>query len=62
MAEELKTCPFCGGEAIIYFDTEATKDTEGRLWAYQVICDRCCTTTGLCWSTEQAVEALEQED
>lgn len=30
MSEELKPCPFCGGEAIVSFDSDGTKDTKGR--------------------------------
>ena len=55
--EELKKCPFCGGKANLSVDTEATRDTENRLWAYQITCGKCCSTTGLCWSVEMAIRA-----
>jgi Lar family restriction alleviation protein len=53
---ELKPCPFCGGLASIYFDPEGTRDTVGRHWAYTVVCDRCCATSGLMFSKEMAAE------
>lgn len=31
MNEQLKQCPFCGGEASLSVDTEAVRDTENRL-------------------------------
>lgn len=54
---ELKPCPFCGGKASHSFDHDGIKDTEGRKWAYQVVCDSCCATTGLCWSKQMAEKA-----
>lgn len=41
MSEKLKPCPFCGGEASLSVDTEAVRDTENRLWAYQITCNKC---------------------
>lgn len=35
---ELKSCPFCGGEAVISVDPDAVEDTQGRRWAYNVPC------------------------
>lgn len=52
----LKSCPFCGGEASINFDSEATVDTQGRRWAYNIVCDKCCATSGLAYSIEMAIE------
>ncbi len=57
MNEELKPCPFCGGEAIVSFDPDGTKDTKGRKWAYTVLCNNCCATSGLCWSNDMAMAA-----
>lgn len=54
---ELKPCPFCGGNARISSDTEATKDSQGRLWAFTVVCDKCCGSSGLTFKPEKAVEA-----
>lgn len=54
---ELKPCPFCDGEAQISADPEAMRDTVGRLWAYTVVCSRCCATSGLTYTPEKAVEA-----
>lgn len=54
---ELRLCPFCGGNARIVSDTEATKDSEGRLWAFTVVCDKCCASSGLTFTPERAVEA-----
>lgn len=53
--QKLKPCPFCGGKANLSIDPEGTRDTENRLWAYQITCRRCCSTTGLCWSVEMAI-------
>ena len=57
MSEELKSCPFCGGEAYISCDTEGTIDTQGRMWAYTVVCKSCCSSSGLGYSVEQAIKA-----
>lgn len=53
---KLKSCPFCGGRASINFDSEAIVDSEGRHWAYNVVCDKCCATSGLAYSIEMAIE------
>lgn len=53
----LKRCPFCGGEAFINFNSEATVDTQGRHWAYNIVCNKCCATSGLTYSIEMAIEA-----
>lgn len=53
--KKLKPCPHCGGSASISVDLEATRDTEGRLWAYTAVCNRCCATSGLCYSTDMAI-------
>ena len=55
--EALMPCPFCGGNARISADTEATRDSQGRLWAFTVVCDRCCASTGLTFSPDRAIEA-----
>ena len=52
----LKPCPFCGGRASINFDSEAIIDSKGRHWAYNVVCDKCCATSGLAYSIEMAIE------
>lgn len=54
---KLKPCPFCGGEASYSFDPDGTVDTEGREWAYEVTCNNCCATTGICYSQRMAREA-----
>lgn len=54
---ELKPCPFCGGNARISSDPEATRDTMGRLWAFTVVCDRCCSTSGLTFAPDLAANA-----
>jgi Lar family restriction alleviation protein len=53
---ELKLCPFCGGRASINFDSEAIIDSQGHHWAYNVVCDKCCATSGLAYSIEMAIE------
>lgn len=55
--DELKPCPFCGGKAYINVDHEAVEDTEKRHWAYTVVCNRCCATSGLTYLPEKAREA-----
>ena len=62
MSEKLKPCPFCGGEASLSVDTEAVRDTENRLWAYQITCNKCSSTTGLCWSDEMAVKEWNRRE
>lgn len=55
--KKLKPCPFCGGPARISADTEAVRDPQGRLWAFTVVCDSCCATSGLTYSPNRAIEA-----
>ena len=57
MKERMKPCPFCGFYGTVKFDTDGTKDSMGRKWAYTVSCDRCCASTGVCWNREMAIEA-----
>lgn len=54
---ELKPCPFCGGKADYVYNSEAVEDAMGRKWAYTVVCGRCVTSSGLCFSKEQALKA-----
>lgn len=54
---KLLPCPFCGGEGSISCDPEATKDSNGRLWAFTVVCNSCCATGGLCYSPEMATNS-----
>lgn len=53
---KLRNCPFCGGKASINFDSEAIVDSQGRRWAYNVVCDKCCATSGLAYSIKMAIE------
>lgn len=57
MNKELKPCPFCGGKASASIDTEATRDSQGRLWAFTVVCDSCCASSGLTFSSKRAIKA-----
>lgn len=50
-------CPFCGGSASVTEDLGAVKDTQGRRWAFTVVCDSCAASSGLCWSVIQAIDA-----
>lgn len=54
---DLKPCPFCGGEAVISVDPDAVDDTQGRRWAYNAVCIRCCATSGLTYTPQKAKEA-----
>ena len=54
---ELKPCPFCGGRADVSIDSEPVVDMDGRRWAYTVVCNKCCATSGLIYRPEKAVEA-----
>lgn len=54
---KLKPCPFCGGDAEINVDHEGVEDTEKRHWAYTVVCNRCCATSGHTYLPEKAREA-----
>ena len=62
MMDKLKPCPFCGGAATVYVDPDATRDSVGRLWAFYVVCDRCCAMSGTTFSKEKAVEAWNRRD
>ena len=53
---DLKPCPFCGGEAVISVDPDAVEDTQGRRWAYNAVCIRCCATSGLTYTPKKAKE------
>ena len=46
----LLPCPFCGGKASVSCDPDGAVDTMGRVWAYTVVCQKCCATSGLLFS------------
>ena len=48
---DLKPCPFCGGEAVIDVDPDAVR------WKYYAVCNRCCATSGLTYTPQKAIEA-----
>lgn len=52
----LKSCPFCGSTATLTTDPEAVLDSQGRYWAYTVVCDNCCATSGTAYTPEMATE------
>lgn len=52
----MRTCPFCGGKAHLSVDPEGTRDINGRLWAYTVVCERCAATSGLTFSEKMAID------
>lgn len=54
---ELKKCPFCGGTASAYADPDAVRDSEGRLWAFYVTCDKCAASTGITFTPEKSWNA-----
>lgn len=57
----LKSCPFCGGGGSVTIDPEGVRDSKNRKWAYTVSCDKCCASTGLCWSREMAIDVWKGE-
>lgn len=59
---DLKPCPFCGGEAVISVDPDAVEDTQGRRWAYNAVCIRCCATSGLTYTPQNAKEAWNRRE
>lgn len=60
MEQELKPCPFCGGESdgvvrVPFIGVERVPfiGVEG----YEVTCSRCCAQTGYYTTKEEAIEA-----
>ena len=54
MNEELKCCPFCGGEAKIH---KSQQDIFGRLKdCYSVFCTECCCQTQYSLSETEAAQ------
>lgn len=54
----LLPCQFCGSSSVSYtYDPDCTRDYLGREWTYQVTCNVCCATTGLCYTKEMARNA-----
>lgn len=53
---ELLPC-HCGGKMIVTFDPDGVEDSQGRRWAWTAVCEKCCATTGLCYSKEMAIES-----
>ncbi|MGM9556592.1 MAG: Lar family restriction alleviation protein [Oscillospiraceae bacterium] len=53
---ELKPCPFCGGKPFIYIDPSAVVDTQGRSWAYHVLCTQCCAVSTTAATPVKAAE------
>lgn len=51
----LLPCPFCGGKASVSCDPDGTVDTMGRVWAYTLVCQKCCATSGLLFSQIMAI-------
>lgn len=50
--------PFCGSSSVSYtYDPDGTIDYRGREWVWQVTCNLCCATTGLCYTKEMARDA-----
>lgn len=48
--EELKRCPFCGGEAVLEDMGEPSVFDEGQ---YFVRCKKCCAEQGGLWKTKR---------
>lgn len=58
--DELKPCPFCGGEAFLHFDAETRavhKNITGKEIGNWVTCKKCFAESGYCHTTEAAIEA-----
>lgn len=49
MAEKLKPCPFCGGEAVVDMD-------ESWFWEWEVFCIKCGCALGHFDTEEEAIE------
>ena len=47
---ELKTCPFCGGEAEIFHSLFTAAE-------YYAMCNKCDARIGVYWTPREAVEA-----
>jgi len=58
MSTELKSCPFCGGEAFINTPIKYLVDGELVPAAYYVNCKKCKASNGSCYG-EGAEEAIE---
>lgn len=54
---ELKPCPFCGGNAIATYDPDGVVDSCERKWAWTIVCERCCATSGLTFLKKKAIAA-----
>ena len=55
MTEELKPCPFCGGEAHMIRDKLTTSPK--REIYYRVVCSKCPCVIGVFMYEDEAVEA-----
>lgn len=53
----LLPCSFCGSSSVSYTYDPDIRDYRGREWAWQVTCNNCCATTGLCFTKEMARNA-----
>ena len=42
---------------IITFDPDGVEDSQGRKWAWTAVCEKCCATTGLCFSREMVIKS-----
>lgn len=54
---ELLPCAHCRGKMAISYDDEGIEGFMGRKWAWIAVCSKCCASTGLCYSKEQAIAA-----
>ena len=54
---ELKLCPFCGGDAMLNYDPNGVKDTFGRDWGYTIVCTKCAASSRYSYSTERISES-----
>lgn len=54
---ELKPCPFCGGEAGIHFHSELNEYYISEIDAVYIYCKHCDATTGPFLKKEVAIEA-----
>lgn len=57
-----RLCPFCGGTARVSVDIGAKMDSEGRVWAFRVVCERCAASTGVSYKPGIVIKAWNRRN